>query len=330
MSGNYKVVTFGEAMLRLSPQNFERLEHARSLRTEVGGGELNVAVILSRMGVPSAWVSALPNNTIGHMVRNKAREHGVDTDNIAWSKEGRVGLYFMEYGALPRASRVIYDRAGSAISMIKPGDIDWEKVLKPAKHLHTSGITPALSKSAAEVTKEALVTAKKLGLTVSYDLNYRAKLWTEAESRKCQEPLMEYVDVLITTEEDTNKVFGIKGTNYEEVAKTLADKFKFKVVTITLRKDITVWTNDWTAIAYADGKLYKDKTYSVEIVDRVGAGDSYSGGFIYGYIDGDIDKGVKHGNALAALKHSMPGDLNWSTKEEVEAQIKGAGLRISR
>lgn len=326
----FDVVTFGEAMLRLSPPDFKRLEQTNLFDAQVGGGELNVAAGVARLGLKSAWVSKLPDNPIGLMIRNKTREQGVDTSYVIFSKEGRAGIYFMEFGSTPRASKVVYDRANSSISMVRPGEVEWKNVLKGAKLFHTSGITPALSSSAAEVTMEALKEAKKQNVIVSYDLNYRAKLWNEEEANRVQTPMMDYVDILITTEEDTYRVFKIKENNYEEVAKKLVEKFKFKIVAITLRGDISVLKNTWTAIAYADGKIYKDKTYEVEIVDRVGAGDSFSAGFIYGYLTADIEKGVKYGVAFSALKHSIPGDLNWSTKEEVEAQIKGAGLRISR
>jgi 2-dehydro-3-deoxygluconokinase len=327
----YDVVTFGEAMIRLSPSHFQRLEQATGLDLYVGGAELNVAVGVTRFGMKSAWISKLPKNGLGYLIRNRAQEFGVDGSHIVWSDRGRAGIYFVEFGASPRASSVLYDRANSAISMVQPGEIDWTKVFNGSKHFHVSGITPALSASASEVTVEALKAAKKAGLTVSYDLNYRKKLWSPADAKKIQEPIMADVDILITTEEDTNVVFGIKEKNYEAVAEKLAQTFKFKVVAITLREDLSVWRNHWTAIAYQDGKIFRDKKYEVEIVDRVGAGDSFTAGFLYGWIkEKDVEKGVRYGNAFAALKHTVPGDFNWCTIEEVETQLKGAGLRISR
>jgi 2-dehydro-3-deoxygluconokinase len=327
----YDVVTFGEAMIRLSPRNFQRLEQARSLDLNVGGAELNVAVGLTRFGMKSAWVSKLPKNGLGFLIRDRAQEFGVDCSHIVWSDKGRAGIYFLELGASPRASSVLYDRAGSAISMVQSGEIDWTKVFTGSKHFHVSGITPALSASAAEVTAEALKAAKKAGCTISYDLNYRKKLWAPADAKRIQEPMMTDVDILITTEEDTNVVFGIKEKDYEAVAEKLAQTFKFKVVAITLREDLSVWRNHWTAIAYHNGKIIRDRMYEVEIVDRVGAGDSFTAGFLYGWMkDKDVEKGVRYGNAFAALKHTVPGDFNWATLEEVETQLKGAGLRISR
>ncbi len=327
----YDVVTFGEAMIRLSPPHFQRLEQARSLDLNVGGAELNVAVAVTRFGMRSAWVSKLPKNGLGYLIRDRAREFGVDCSHVVWSDKGRAGIYFVEFGSSPRASSVLYDRASSAISMVQPNEIDWAKIFAGSKHFHVSGITPALSPSSAETTVEALKAAKKAGCTVSYDLNYRKKLWTPADAKRIQEPMMADIDILITTEEDTNVVFGIKEKDYEAVAEKLAQTFKLKIVAITLREDLSVWRNNWTAIAYQDGKIFTDRKYEVEIVDRVGAGDSFTAGFLYIWLkEKDVEKGVRYGNAFAALKHTVPGDFNWTTQDEVEAQLKGAGLRISR
>lgn len=324
------IVTFGEAMIRLSPPYFRRLEQTNLLEVNVGGSELNVAIGASRLGLKSAWISRLPLNPLGLLIRNKAREQGVDTSHIIWNKNDRAGLYFVEFGASPRASKVLYDRKNSAISRIKIGEVDWENILKEAKLFMVSGITPALSESAKEVTEEAVKEAKKAGCKVAIDLNYRAKLWSEKEANKCMSALMENTDLLFTTEEDTFRVFGIKGKDYEEVAKKLNDKFGFEVIAITLRENISVWKNKWTAIAYSKGKIYKTKTYELEIVDRLGGGDSFTAGCIWGYLQGDLQKGVDYGVAFSALKHSIPGDINWVNREEVESQVKGAGLRISR
>ena len=327
----YDVVTFGEAMVRLSPPHFERLEQTRSLDLNVGGAELNVAVGVTRFGMKSTWISKLPKNGLGFLIRDRAQDFGVDCSHIVWSDQGRAGLYFLEFGASPRASSVLYDRSGSAISMIKRGEVDWAKIFTGSKHFHVSGITPALSPSAGEVTAEALKAAKKAGCSVSYDLNYRKKLWTPADAKKIQEPMMADVDILITTEEDTHVVFGIREKDYEAAAQKLAQTFEFKIVAITLREDLSVWRNNWTAIAYQDGKIFRDRKYEVEIVDRVGAGDSFTAGFLYGLLkDKDVLKGFQYGNAFAALKLTIAGDFNWSSLEEVEAQLKGAGLRISR
>jgi len=342
----YDVVTFGEAMIRLSPPNFLRLEQTHSLDVNAGGGELNVAVAAARLGLKSAWVSRLPENPLGRLIRNKAREQGVDTSNVVWTRGDRAGIYFLEFGAAPRANAVLYDRANSAISRIAPGEVDWKKVFDGARWYHVSGITPALSATAAAVTTESLKAAKEAGCTVSYDLNYRSKLWTGDEARQCQEPMMEYVDVLITTEEDTKKVFKITPDDadsddekfsklsvatYQQVAKKLLEKFKFQIVAITLRENISVWKNTWNAIAYDGKDFFEGIKTEVEIVDRVGGGDSFSAGFICGMLEqDDLEFAVKFGNAFSSIKHSIPGDLNWATKDEVAKIMQGGGLRISR
>jgi 2-dehydro-3-deoxygluconokinase len=339
------VVTFGEAMIRLSPPGFQRLEQTHSLDVQIGGGELNVAVGVSRLGLTSSWVSRLPKNALGRLLHNRARQAGVDTSHLIWAGEGRLGLYFVEFGAAPRASSVLYDRANSSISAIKPGEVNWEEVFTGVKWFHTSGITPALSDSAAVVTREALQAARDAGVMVSYDLNYRGKLWSPQKAQAVQEPLMEYVDVLITTEEDTGVVFKIEARSrsetkdfkevaadpYKEVAKRLQQKFNFKAVAITLRENPLVWRNTWTAIAYAEEKYYEDVKYELEIVDRVGGGDSFSAGFIYGYLaKKSYASAVRYGNAFSALKHTNPGDFNWATLDEVENLLKGTSLRVAR
>jgi len=324
------VVTLGEAMLRLSPPDTHRLEQTTSFDANVGGGELNVAVGVARLGLSSAWVSKLPENPIGRMVRNKAREHGVDVSDVVWSQSGRVGIYFLEFGANPRASSVLYDRAGSAVSTLAPGEVDWKKAFKGCKLFHVSGITPALSKSCADVTLEACKSAKAAGAKVSFDVNYRKKLWTPEEAAACMVPMMEFVDILITTEEDTAVVFGIREDSYQEVAIKLEKQFGFEVVAITLREDLSVLRNNWSTFAYSDKQFHESAKYSCELVDRVGAGDSFTAGFIYGYLTGGVQKGVDYGTAFSAIKHSIPGDLNWATLEEVETQLKGGGSRIQR
>lgn len=324
------VVTFGEAMIRLAAPAHQRLEQVTSLEVTVGGAELNVAAGVSRLGLPARWVSRLADNPLGRMTRNKAREFGVDTSFVSWDPKARAGLYFLEAGASPRASAVLYDRAESAFAHLDPAAIDWAAALSGAGLFHTTGITPALSDASAVATADAMRAAKAAGIPVSYDLNYRAKLWSEDKARAIQEPLMASVDILITTEEDTRRVFGITGADYTEVAHRLADRFGFKVVTITLRGDVSVLRNTWTSIAYAGGTDYDDRTYDIEIVDRVGGGDAYAAGFVYGWLTGDVAKGVRYGNAFSAVQQTVPGDLAWITPAEVEAQLSGAGLRIAR
>jgi len=327
---SFDVITFGEAMVRLSPPNFHRLEQAHSLEVQVGGAELNTAVALSRLGRSASWVSRLTENPLGRLIANRAREAGVDTSHVLFTKEDRVGVYFLEFGAAPRPSSVLYDRKDSAIAHIRPGMVDWPHVLSGAKWFHVTGITPALGASAAEATQEALQAARKRGVRTSIDLNYRAKLWSTAEAGKWMTAFMAYCDVLITTEEDVEKVFGITGEDYESVARQLTEKFPLRVVAITLRQNPLVWRNSWTAIAWRAGQVLRTRTYEVEIVDRLGAGDSFAAGLIHGLLDDDLQMGLDYGVAASAIKHTIPGDFAWIARAEVEALLQGGGLRISR
>ena len=326
----FEVITLGEAMIRLSPPNFLRLEQTHSLDLKVGGAELNTAVGLARLGHSAAWVSRLTNNPLGRLIANHAREAGVSTEHVVWTNDDRVGVYFLEFGAAPRASSVIYDRKGAAIANLKPGTVPWAKVFAGAKWFHVTGITPGLSTAAAEVTKEALTAAKNAGLQTSIDLNYRVKLWSSEQAGKCMADLMALCDVLITTEEDIERVFGIKGKNYEEAAELTVKRFGLKIIAITLRENPLVWKNSWTAIAYQHGQILRTNTYEVEIVDRLGAGDSFAAGLIHGLLEGDLQKALDFGVAASAIKHTIPGDFAWVTREEVETMLKGSGLRISR
>ena len=334
------LVTFGEAMVRLTPPNSRRFEQATSFDVYVGGGELNTAVAAARLGIASRWVSCLTENPLGRMIANRAREQGVDLQ-IQWTPDDRAGLYFAELGASPRASSVLYDRAHSAISRAAPGTIDWKLAFDGARWFHVSGITPALSESAAKVTREALMAAKSAGLMVSYDLNYRGKLWSPKKARAVQEPLMEYVDVLITTEEDTRVVFGIgesastyehlSSEPYDQVALALADRFKFEAVAVTLRENPLVLLNSWSAIVAVGGELFRAPRYEVEIVDRIGAGDAFSGGLIVARLEKrGWDEAVRIATAASALKHSIPGDFCLVTRAEVDQLLRGPSLRVSR
>jgi 2-dehydro-3-deoxygluconokinase len=324
------VITFGEAMIRLSPPNYRRLEQAASLDMFVGGAELNTAVGCARLGRSASWVSRLTRNPLGRFVANKAREAGVGTDFVVWTDDDRVGLYFLEFGAAPRASGVLYDRKNAAIAGIRPGMVEWGKAFAGAKWFHVTGITPALSASAAETTREALQAARAAKVQTSIDLNYRVKLWSQAEAGKWMREFMPLCDVLVTTEEDVERVFGIKGSSYEDVAAKLLDTFPLRIVAITLRENPLVWKNTWTAIAVQGKQVHRTRTYEVEIVDRLGAGDSFAAGLIHGLLDGDLQKGLDFGVATSALKHSLPGDFAWVTREEVEAVLKTGNLRISR
>lgn len=339
------VVTFGEAMIRLSPPGFQRLEQASAFDVHVGGSELNVAAGLSRLGTSCTWVSRLPRNALARLLASRARQAGVDTSHVVWTDEGRVGLYFVEFGAAPRPSTVLYDRAQSAICSMRPDEVDWPALFAGAKWFHTSGITPALSDAAAVMTREALCAARAAGLTVSYDLNFRSKLWTAEKARALQAPLMQYVDILVTAEGDAGRVFeifadgaperqdfrAIDAAPYRRVAERLQEQFGFKAVAITLRGNPSVWRNTWSALLCAGGRSYLSAEHEVEIVDRIGTGDAFSAGLIYGcLVHQSYEQALRYGTACAALKHSHPGDFNWATREEIEALLDGPNLRISR
>ena len=317
------LVTFGEAMVRFSPPASQRLEQASTLEATVGGSELNVAVLAARLGVTSRWVSRLPDNALGRMIAEQARGHGVDT-RVEWTTDGRVGLYFVEVGGA-RVSSVLYDRAGSAISKITPGTVDWASVFAGARWYHVSGITPALSDGAAQVTAESLAAAQKAGLTVSYDLNYRSKLWSAKVARAVQEPLMEHVDVLTTAADDARVVFGIGGDDRAVVARALQERFELSAVAITLRDSALA------AVVAADGTVHSAPRFAVATVDPIGAGDAFTGGLIVSRLDNrPWDEAIRFASATAALKHTIAGDFCLVTRAEVDSLVRGASARVSR
>jgi 2-dehydro-3-deoxygluconokinase len=327
----FDIVAFGEAMIRMSPPGFKRLEQTTTLDLHIGGAELNVAVGASRLGLKCAWVSKLPDNPLGRMIANKARELGVDISQVIWQNEGRAGLYFLEFGASPRSSSVLYDRANSSFSSITPEELDWQNILKDTKCLHVTGITPAVSKSAAEATMEAIKTAKSCGCKVSLDLNYRAKLWSRQEAGKTLSSMMDYVDILITTRGDTRTILDITAETDEALAAILLERYPFEVVAVSYREGDMVWRCTWSALAQTRDKTFNTRDFAIDIVDQVGRGDSFAAGFLYGYFStGEVQKGLDYGVAFAALKHSFPGDFNWCTKEEVEDLLAGTKPGVSR
>lgn len=270
-----ELVTFGETMVRLSPPDHQRLEQAHTLDLHVGGSEFNTAVAAARLGVPTAYITRLTRNPLGRMIENKAREHGIDTSGIAWTDDARVGTYYAEFGASPRANSVIYDRADSAMAQIEPDDVNWPAVLEGVRVFHTSGITPALSKNSAETTLLA---------------------------------------VRSTTEEDTERVYGITAESYETVVRT--------------RRCGNTWTD--TAHERESDSIHRAPKFDTEVVDRVGSGDAFAGGFLYGMLRDDPAAGVRYGVGMSAIKQTYPGDLCWGTLDEVERVLAGEGLRIVR
>lgn len=330
-----KVVTFGEIMLRLAPKGYYTFFQNNELEATFGGGEANVAVSLANYGVNSMFVSRLPKNDIGQAAVNELRKFGVDTQHILRDEE-RVGIYFLEKGASQRPSKVIYDRSHSSISKAKVNEFDWDEIFKDADWFHFTGITPALNANVVDVSLEALQHAKKHNVKVSCDLNYRKTLWTTDEAKSVMTQFMDYVDVLIANEEDAAKVLGIKskGTDVEkgslnregyiDVAQQLIDLYDFEKVFITLRESINANHNNWSAMVYSDGEASFSKTYSLNIVDRVGGGDSFAAGAIYGVLNNYSNQdAINFAVAASALKHTIEGDFNRVSLEDVRQLVQG-------
>ena len=340
-----KIITFGEIMLRLNPESYLRFVQAPKFEATFAGGEANVAVSLANYGLDAAFVTKVPAHEIGQSAINALRRFGVDTSGILRGGD-RLGVYFVEKGASQRPSKVIYDRANSALAAAKTEEFDWKTIFKDATWFHWTGITPALSEEMAKACMDACRAAKEMGLTVSCDLNYRNKLWTREEAGKCMAQLLPYVDVCIANEEDCKDVFGIEaeGTDitggklgyegYVSVARQVAQRFGCKKVAITLRSSISADDNDWAGMLYdtATDSAEMSATYRVHIVDRVGGGDSFGGGLIYSLMTGknDLDA-IQFATAASCLKHSIPHDFNLVTVAEVENLAKGnASGRIQR
>jgi len=344
-----KVVTFGEIMLRLATPDYRRFTQCNQLNATFGGGEANVAISLANYGIPTDFVTCLPKNDIAEWCISELRKYNVDTQSIVRGGD-RMGIYFLETGAVARASKVIYDRSHSAIAQIQPGTVDWKTVFQDAQWFHWTGITPALSQGAADVCMEAIRVANELGITVSCDLNYRKNLWKYGKTASEVMPaLVDGCDVILGNEEDAEKVFGIhpegfdaaqtggevNALAFESVCKQLVNRFpRAKKVIITLRGSINANHNTWGGCLYAGGKLYQSQRYDItHIVDRIGGGDSFMGGLIYRFITapGDDRQALEFAVASSALKHTIYGDFNLVSVAEVEQLMKGDGSgRVSR
>lgn len=342
-----KIVTFGEIMLRLTPPGFQRFNQASCFDIVYGGGESNVAVSLANFGLPVEFVSRIPANDIGECAIMELRKRGVGAGHILRGGE-RLGIYFLEMGAVARGSKVIYDRAHSGMASIRPGMVDWEKVFRDAQWFHWTGITPAISQGAAEAAREAIETANRMGVTVSCDLNYRKNLWQYGKkSSEVMPELAAGCDILLGNEEDAEKHFGIhpEGVDvtrgdtldaraYRSVCQQLMQRFpRVKKVIITLRGSISASHNTWSGVMWDGNELYEAPTYQItHIVDRVGGGDSFMAGLIYGLLTyGDNQKALDFATAASCLKHTIYGDSNLVTVAEVETLMKGdASGRVSR
>lgn len=339
-----KIITMGEIMLRLSPMGHQRFVQADQFDVVYGGGEANVAVSLANYGHEAYFVSKLPNHEIGQCALNALRRYGVKCDFVARGGS-RLGIYYLESGSSVRPSKVIYDRAGSSMAEATADDFDFDAIMAGADWFHWSGITPAISDKAAELTLLACKAAKKHGVTVSCDLNFRKKLWTSEKAQTIMKPLMEYVDVCIGNEEDAKLCLGFTpkanveqgdtaATGYYDIFKGMMDTFDFKYVVSTLRESKSASHNGWKALSYDGKDFYESRHYDLlPIVDRVGGGDSFSGGLIHGLLTyaGDQARALEFAVAASALKHTINGDFNQVSKEEVELLAGGdASGRVQR
>jgi len=339
-----KVVTMGEIMLRLSTSGYTRFVQAQSLEVCYGGGEANVAVSLANYGHESTFVTKLPKHEIGTSALEALNRYGVKTNHIARGGD-RVGIYFLETGASMRPSKVIYDRANSSIAEASVTDFDFDAIFKDADWFHFTGITPAISDQAAIVIEEALKVARKYNVTVSCDLNFRKKLWSTEKAQKVMTGLMKYVDVCIGNEEDAEKCLGFKPTGtdvtkgelelegYKSIFDAMIKKFGFKYCVASLRESISASDNGWSAIITDGKEFYHSRHYDIRIVDRVGGGDAFASGLIHGLIayKNDMKKALEFAVAASALKHTIPGDFNLVSKEEVETLMGGdASGRVQR
>jgi 2-dehydro-3-deoxygluconokinase len=328
-----KVVTLGEIMMRLSTPNYKRFVQTDSFDINYGGGEANVAAAICNYGLNASFVSKVPDNALGQAAINQLRRYGVDTQYVARGGN-RLGLYFLEPGASVRASQVIYDRAGSSITEAEVNEFDFDKIFDGAGWFHTSGITPAISDKGAALTLAALKAAKAKGITTSFDLNFRKKLWSAEKAREVLTQLCPYIDVCIGPDatlgfhnEDTNvDLSNLQLEHYKDVFSHLKEKYGFKYIASGLRDSHSASDNSVSAVIYDGTELYHTRKYDVHIVDRVGTGDSFASGLIYGLITGmSAADAAEFGVAASALKHTIPGDMNHATMAEVEALVKGDG-----
>lgn len=338
-----KVIGFGDYIMRLNPEGYLKFVQANKFEVFYTGAEANVCTSLSYMGVSTQFVTKLPENLISECALSTLKRFSVGTDHIAFGGE-RIGIFYLEKGASQRPSKIVYDRMHSAFCESTACDYNWEKIMTDAGHFHFTGITPALGGALPEICLEACKTAKKLGLTVSCDLNYRKNLWTRDAAKATMEKLLEYVDILIANEEDAADVLDIHASDtdiisgklsregYIEVADMIAKKYGIDAVAITLRKSISASDNDWSALLYKDGKAYFSKEYRIHIVDRVGGGDSFGAGLIYGIINGfDEQKTIEYAAAASCLKQTIELDVNLSKPADILSLMGGDGSgRVQR
>lgn len=325
------VVTFGELMFRLTTPGHERFSQASRFEITPGGAEANVAAVISRLGGKTEFVSRMPTHELGQRAIDELRRHGVGTSHVARGGE-RIGIYFLEQGASQRPGNVIYDRARSAITEVQPGDFDWPRIFTGASWFHWTGITPALSKSAAQVCEEACRAAKKRGLTVSFDINFRAKLWSTKAAARTLQPMMKHVDLCVAGADEARGILGATGNSDETIAASLVERFGFKTVAMTSRQSGTASATNCGAMIFTGGRAFQSPRHEITIVDRVGSGDAFTGTLIFSLMRGDAPQtAVNLGAAAGALKHTIPGDFCLVSLAEVEALAAGGdGGRVRR
>jgi 2-dehydro-3-deoxygluconokinase len=326
----FDVVTVGEGMLRLSPPRFERIRRARTFDVHVCGSQGNVACNIARLGLKTAFVTKVPDNALGLLARDHYLSCGVDASHIRFLPNSRLGVNYIEFGATPRASAVVYDRRTSAASTIAPGDYDWDAILKGVRLAYTDGIFPGLSPSCRESAKEFVAAAKRQGCLVGFDVNYREHLWSPEEARATLAAILPQVDILITTQWDSQLVFGFRGSD-EDIIRQFHREFACPIVGITLREVHDVLRGAWNTMLLYQGKVLHGRKFEIDVIDRFGAGDTWGSGFLYAYLtSGDPEYAMNFGNALCSLQHTIPGDVAHVAPEEVKNLLQEADFREKR
>ena len=316
----YNFISFGETMIRLSTQPGQRLEQCTSLNVYVGGSESNVAVALARLGWKVLWISKLVDNPWGRRIAHELRFHGVDVSQVRWTSQGRVGVFYLEVSEEPRPSQIIYDRNHSAIALMSPDEIDYN-LLTQGELLHLSGITPALSENCYKITSRMMDFAREAGVKTSFDLNYRSRLWSPEVAERVLSGFCARAQILFITYNDARTVFKLTGS-HEEILERLMERFKCQVIAMTVGAE--------GAVALQEGKFFRGEPFKAKPIERLGGGDAFNAGFLYGYSRGGVPEALRYGNALAALKYSIPGDMAFITLEELEQVLTGGSSSIQR
>jgi 2-dehydro-3-deoxygluconokinase len=316
-------------MLRLSPPGYQRIAQAGRFEIAIAGTESNTAAVLAQLGVQTVWLSRLPDNPLGHLVAQRLRALGVDVQHVSWDSDSRLGLYFVEPGVTPRPTRVYYDRKGSAMSRWRPGEWDWYDLLRGASLLHATGITPALSEGCREATREALQVAREMSISVSFDLNYRSLLWSPDEARRVIESLLPLVDLLIVTPADARTILAIEGED-TDIAVHIQQRYRVPVVATPLRDQQSATVGRRYSVVATAEHVWRSEGCPFEVIDPIGSGDAYDAGLLYGYLQGDIELAMRCADTLSALKHTVPGDVLFTSPEDLQQLLQGIPRGIVR